>query len=128
MLLYPWGSPGKNTGVGCQALLQGIFPTCLYTCAIALSKKNVHTLILKYFLAKVFCPGGKIISGRHSSSLMSPALASGFFTTSDTWEALQYVYILLKFVYMSLPLGSTRYKKFQRNSFINVYFICEYIF
>jgi hypothetical protein len=21
------GSPGKNTGVGCQALLQGIFPT-----------------------------------------------------------------------------------------------------
>ena len=26
-LLYPWNSPGKNTGVGCCALLQGIFPT-----------------------------------------------------------------------------------------------------
>ena len=26
-LLYPWDSPGKNTGVGCCALLQGIFPT-----------------------------------------------------------------------------------------------------
>ena len=26
-LLYPWDSPGKNTGVGCYALLQGIFPT-----------------------------------------------------------------------------------------------------
>ena len=26
-LLCPWDSPGKNTGVGCQALLQGIFPT-----------------------------------------------------------------------------------------------------
>ena len=25
-LLYPWYSPGKNTGVGCHALLQGIFP------------------------------------------------------------------------------------------------------
>ena len=25
--LYPWGSPGKNTEVGCHALLQGIFPT-----------------------------------------------------------------------------------------------------
>ena len=25
--LYPWDSPDKNTGVGCQALLQGIFPT-----------------------------------------------------------------------------------------------------
>ena len=24
-LLCPWDSPGKNTGVGCHALLQGIF-------------------------------------------------------------------------------------------------------
>ena len=27
MLLRPWDSPGKNTGVGCHLLLQGIFPT-----------------------------------------------------------------------------------------------------
>ena len=26
-LLRPWDSPGKNSGVGCHALLQGIFPT-----------------------------------------------------------------------------------------------------
>ena len=26
-LLCPWGSPGKNTGVGCHFLLQRIFPT-----------------------------------------------------------------------------------------------------
>ena len=26
-LLCPWDSPGKNTGVGCHAILQGIFPT-----------------------------------------------------------------------------------------------------
>ena len=26
-LLYPWDSPGKNTGVGCRFLLQGTFPT-----------------------------------------------------------------------------------------------------
>ena len=26
-LLCPWGFPSKNTGMGCQALLQGIFPT-----------------------------------------------------------------------------------------------------
>ena len=25
-LLWPWGSPGESTGVGCHALLQGIFP------------------------------------------------------------------------------------------------------
>ena len=26
-LLYPWDSPGRDTGVGCRALLQGIYPT-----------------------------------------------------------------------------------------------------
>ena len=26
-LLHSWDSPGKNTGVGCHFLLQGIFPT-----------------------------------------------------------------------------------------------------
>ena len=26
-LLCPWDSPGKNAGVGCHFLLQGIFPT-----------------------------------------------------------------------------------------------------
>ena len=26
-LLHPWNSPGKNTGVGCHSLLQGILPT-----------------------------------------------------------------------------------------------------
>ena len=26
-LVCPWDSPGKNTGVGCHALLQGILPS-----------------------------------------------------------------------------------------------------
>ena len=26
-ILCPWNFPGKNTGVGCHTLLQGIFPT-----------------------------------------------------------------------------------------------------
>ena len=41
-------SPGKNTGMGCHALLQGIKP----------------------------------------ESLVSPALADGFFATSTIWETL----------------------------------------
>ena len=45
-LLCPWDFPGKKTGVGCHALLPGIFPTQV--------------------------------------SLMSPALARGFFTNSTT--------------------------------------------
>ena len=52
-LLFPWDSPGKNTGVGCHALLQG---DLLY-------------------------PGIEL------SSIVSPALAGGFFTTHTTWEA-----------------------------------------
>ena len=37
MLLCPWNSPGKNTGVGCHYLFQEIFPTrglnpCLLHC------------------------------------------------------------------------------------------------
>ena len=45
-------SPGKNIGVGCHALLQGIF-----------------------------------LAQGSNLSLMSPALAGGFFTFSITWEA-----------------------------------------
>ena len=45
--------PGKSTGVGCPALLQGDLPN----------------------------------PGIERTSLTSPALAAGFFTTSATWEA-----------------------------------------
>ena len=55
--LCPWDSPGKNTGVGCHFLLQGILPT----------------------------------QGSKPRSLMSPALAGGFFITSATWEAPFYI-------------------------------------
>ena len=51
-LLRPWGSPAKNTGVGCHLLCQGELPN----------------------------------PGIEPLSLMSPALADGFFTTSTTWE------------------------------------------
>ena len=54
-------SPGKNTGVGCHALLQGIFLT---------QRSNPHLLHLLYW------------------SLTSAVLADQFFTTSTTWEAL----------------------------------------
>jgi len=31
-LLCPWDSPGKNTGVGCHSLLQGLFLSQDRTC------------------------------------------------------------------------------------------------
>ena len=55
-LLCSWDFPGKNSGVGCHALLQGI-PR----------------------------PRMKPVS------LISPALARGFFTTSTTWETLLFL-------------------------------------
>ena len=52
-------SPGKNTGVGCQTLLQGIFPT---------QESNLHLLYLLHWEWVGEWRGG-------------------FFTTSATWEA-----------------------------------------
>ena len=44
-LLCPWDSPGKNTGVHCHALLQGIFPT---------QGLNLHLLCLLHWQAGLF--------------------------------------------------------------------------
>ena len=41
-LLCPWDSPGKNTGVGCHFLLQGIFP---------IQASNPHLLYLRRWQA-----------------------------------------------------------------------------
>ena len=43
-LLCPWDSPGKNTGEGCYALLQGIFPT---------QGLNLHLLGLLHWCVRV---------------------------------------------------------------------------
>ena len=51
-LLCPWDSPGKNTGVGCDALLQGIFPTRIKLASLMFP---VHFLYLMQ-IAKVHFP------------------------------------------------------------------------
>ena len=58
-LLHPWDSPGKNTGVGCHFLLQGIFPTegsnpGLLHCRQMLYPLN-HLILCLYFLILVVC-------------------------------------------------------------------------
>ena len=47
-LLCPWDSPGKNMGVGCYALLQGIFQT---------QGSNPHLLRLNHWQAGSLPPG-----------------------------------------------------------------------
>ena len=52
-LLCPWDTPGKNTGVGCQALLQGIFPT---------QRSNLHLLHCRWILYPLRHLGSLFIS------------------------------------------------------------------
>ena len=85
-LLCPWYSPGKNTGVGCHFLLQGIFPThvihphCILTYSVESTLLRPDSAILITSLAvflqtdKSHNLGGNCIS-RHIISL-SPRLGS----------------------------------------------------
>ena len=47
--LCPWNSPGKNTGVGCHSLLQGIFPTQ------GLNPDLLHCRQILYCLSQLWC-------------------------------------------------------------------------
>ena len=53
-ILCPWDSPGKNTGVGCHALLQRIFPMGSNLCLLHLLHWQVDSLL--YTLKRGF-PG-----------------------------------------------------------------------
>ena len=53
-LLCPWDSPGRNTGVGCHALLQGIFPTQGSNPGLP------HCMWILYHLAGYLCSGQKL--------------------------------------------------------------------
>ena len=69
-LLCPWDSPGKNSGVGCHALLQGIFLT---------HGSNLHLLCLLHWQAGSLLLA---LSGKpaKSHSLVEYALGSQFGT------------------------------------------------
>ena len=43
-LLCPWDSPGKNTGVGCHSLFQGLFLIRVWTCISYLSSISMQIL------------------------------------------------------------------------------------
>ena len=47
-LLCPWDSPGKSPGMGCHALLQGVFPTQgSNPCLLRLLHQQVDSLVLE---------------------------------------------------------------------------------
>ena len=61
ILLCPWNSPGKNTGVGCHSFFQGIFPTQ------GLSPGLLHCRQILYHLSH---QGSSSLSSRRRSNSM----------------------------------------------------------
>ena len=88
-LLCPWDSPGKNTGLGCHALLQGIFPTQGLNPGLPHCRQILHWLnhkgssrILEW-IAYPFFRG----SSQPRNQTGFSCIAGGFFTSWDTREA-----------------------------------------
>ena len=82
-LLHPWDSLGMNTGVGCHALFQGIFPT---------QGSNLHLFCLLHWQAgslPLMPPGKPTSSLEYSKSLFLRPLhlqciLSSLFSTGET--------------------------------------------
>jgi len=62
-LLCPWDSPGKNTGVGCHFLFQGIFPTqglmphllhCRWICC-QWATREALSIVYVVYIVYVYC-------------------------------------------------------------------------
>ena len=77
-LLCPWDSPGKSTGVGCHALLQGIFPT---------QGLNLHLLLWQTDCLPLSHQGSLIIRLSEFSPDVSPrAVSFVFFLINLYWS------------------------------------------
>ena len=68
-LLCPWDSPGKNTGVGCHALLQGIFPS---------QGSNLDLLHCRQILYHLSHQGSPDWVSKFSQYLLSPSSSYGW--------------------------------------------------
>ena len=77
-LLCPWDSLGKNTGVGCHALLKGTFPT---------QGSNSHVLCLLHWQAasSVLEPPGKP-AGVLTPPEVVPAAPTALSAPDHTWQ------------------------------------------
>ena len=78
-LLCPWDSPGKHTGVGCHALLQGIF---------LMQGWNLHLLHWKRILHPLSYVGNSVI-------VMYALYISVFIALETKIEKFKYVCIYL---------------------------------
>ena len=92
--LYPWGSPGKNTGVGCHFLLQGIFltqgsnPGLLHWQADSSPLSRGEAPVAVAAVIRGSCPEDRncypFMSQRTAASIQNPLVASHP-TRSESW-------------------------------------------
>ena len=90
-------SPGKNIGVGCHALLQGISPTQGLNTGLLHHRQILYHLSHQgspRILEWLAYPFSREISWPRNRTGVS-SIAGGFFTSWATWEALWAVYIIL---------------------------------
>ena len=88
-LLCPWDSLGKNTGVGCHALLQGIFPTQGSNPGLSHCRQILYCLSHQespWILEWVACPFSRGSLQPNNWTRVS-CIAGGFFTSWATREA-----------------------------------------
>ena len=98
-------SPGKNTGVDCHALLQGIFPTQGLNPGLPHCRQILYQLSHKgspRILEWVAYPFSRGSSQSRNWTEVS-CLAGGFFTS---WATREVHKVFCKFVYLGVILGS----------------------
>ena len=89
-LLYPWNFPGKNTGVGCHALLQGLFP---------IQGLNPGLSHCRWILYQLSHEGKPKNTGVGKLSLLQRI----FLTQEVNWDLLNCRWILYQLSYQGSP-------------------------
>ena len=106
-LLRPWDSPGKNTGVGCHALLRRIFPTQGLNPGLPNYRQILYCLSYQeslYILLQQMIKQTRstyILCTRHTFNLIS-MMCLGYSLSVNFYKLLQIskifpIYVFLKF-------------------------------
>ena len=110
-------SPGKNTGMGCHALLQGIFPTQRWNPGLTLQADSLLSE-----------PPGKPKNSRVDSLSL---LQGSFLTQVSNWGVLHYREILYQLSYQGRPAGSSVHDRSPFSywfcTFLNINFVHGFV-
>ena len=117
-LLCPWDSPGKNTGVGCLALLQGIFPAQGLNPGLLHCRWSLYCLIHQgspWILEWVTYPFSRVSYQSRDWTGIS-GIAGGFFTswaTKEVWVQERQVIMIESLSCNYATLYSKRFCRFK---------------